>query len=122
MAYETRLEALGDARIGLWDTVASAQRTGSLDSAMREIEATSLGELVESLPDLRAIGFNGATSAKIGRRTLGETNLALVDLPSSSPAHAAMTYAAKEQRWKSLQQFLSDPCDAGVAMPDSGAS
>ena len=54
MAYEARLEALVQAGIGLWDTVASATRAGSLDSALRDIQAAALGELVDSLPDLRA--------------------------------------------------------------------
>lgn len=119
--YEARLAALGAAGIGLWDTVASARRSGSLDSAMRDIQAAALSDLIASLPDLRAIAFNGATAAKIGRQTLGDTALALIDLPSSSPAYAAMSFADKAQRWKSLRQFLAAPCDAVAAMPDSKA-
>ena len=106
LSYEVRLAALLGAHLGLWDSVASAQREGSLDSALREMEHNALGDLVASLPGLRAIGFNGATAAKLGRRSLGETALALIDLPSSSPAHAAMTFAEKAQRWKFLREFL----------------
>ena len=46
LGYEARLEALLAARIGLWDTVASAMRTGSLDAAIREAEHNPLTELV----------------------------------------------------------------------------
>ena len=105
--YSARLAALLSAHIGLWDTVASARRDGSLDGALREVERADLPELVATLPALRAIGFNGATAAKIGRRALGETRLTLLDLPSSSPAHAAMTFAEKAERWKSLREFLA---------------
>ena len=105
--YEARLAALLSAQIGLWDTVASARREGSLDGALREVEQAALPELVATLPALRAIGFNGATAARIGRRALGETALTLLDLPSSSPAHAAMTFAEKAERWKSLRKFLA---------------
>ena len=105
--YEARLAALLSAQIGLWDTVASARREGSLDGALREVEQAALPELVATLPALRAIGFNGATAARIGRRALGETALTLLDLPSSSPAHAAMTFAEKAERWKSLREFLA---------------
>ena len=105
--YEARLAALNLANVGLWDTVASARREGSLDGALREVEGNPLGDLVATLPTLRAIGFNGATAAKIGRRALGETQIALIDLPSSSPAHARMSIAEKAQRWKSLRQFLA---------------
>ena len=104
--YGARLVALGAAGIGLWDTVASARRAGSLDSAMRDIQAAALDELVATLPALRAVAFNGATAARIGRRALGATPLTLVDLPSSSPAHAAMTVAEKAKRWKFLREFL----------------
>ena len=107
LEYDARLEALFSARIGLWDTVASARREGSLDGALRGVERADLPELVTTLPALRAIAFNGATAAKIGRRALGETALTLLDLPSSSPAHAGMTFAEKAERWKSLREFIA---------------
>ena len=105
--YHARLAALARVGVGLWDTVASARREGSLDGALREVEGNLLGDLVASLPALRAIGFNGATAAKIGRKALGELTLTLIDLPSSSPAHARMSFAQKAERWKSLGQFLA---------------
>ena len=107
LAYELRLEALLAAGVGLWDTVASAVRRGSLDAAIREAEHAPLADLVATLPRLRAVGFNGKTSAKIGRPQLAGTNLALIDLPSSSPAHASMLYSEKLQRWLALQEFLA---------------
>lgn len=107
--YPRRLEALAQARIGLWDVVASAHRRGSLDSAMRGIEANPLADLVRTLPDLRAVAFNGATSAKVGRKALAQkSSLTLIDLPSSSPAHAAMTYTDKAARWAVLADVLAD--------------
>ena len=104
--YEARLEALREAKVGLWDTVASALRTGSLDAALREVESGALADLIATLPELRAVGFNGATSARLGRRAIGETALALIDLPSSSPAYAAMPFAEKAQIWGRLREFL----------------
>ena len=105
--YDERLAALRNARIGLWDTIASATRVGSLDAAIRDAALAPLAKLAASLPALRAIGFNGATAARIGRKTLGATELALIDLPSSSPAFAAMHVADKAERWKSLRQILA---------------
>ena len=104
--YDDRLSALLAGHVGLWDTVASARREGSLDVALREGRHAALPELVATLPALRAIGFNGATAAKIGRKALGETALTLIDLPSSSPAHARMTFAEKAERWKSLREYI----------------
>ena len=107
LAYEERLKALLDAKVGLWDTVAAATRDGSLDSAIRLHEASDLAALVATLPNLRAIGFNGAKSAAIGRRQLGEASgLALIDLPSSSPAYASLGFEQKREAWLALAAYL----------------
>lgn len=107
LAYEDRLEALLDARIGLWDTVAAATREGSLDAAIRLHEASDLAALAATLPELRAIGFNGARSAAIGRRQMGGApGLVLIDLPSSSPAYASLPFARKREAWLRLADYL----------------
>jgi TDG/mug DNA glycosylase family protein len=108
LPYPDRLEALRAARIGVWDVIASASRRGSLDAAIRAPEHADLAALVARLPDLRAIGFNGATAAKAGRRLLAAPGgPALMDLPSSSPAHAGMPYAEKLARWSVLADYLA---------------
>lgn len=104
--YEARLAALLDAGVGLWDTVAKASREGSLDSNIRLHAASDLKALVATLPALRAIAFNGGTSARIGRRELaGVEDVALVDLPSSSPAYT-IPFADKLARWLALRDYL----------------
>jgi TDG/mug DNA glycosylase family protein len=108
LSYDARLEALLDARIGLWDTVAAATRKGSLDADIRLHEASDLAALAGTLPDLRAIAFNGGTSARIGRKQLGDAaGLALVDLPSSSPAYASLSFEKKQAVWLRLRDYLS---------------
>ncbi|CAN5260492.1 DNA-deoxyinosine glycosylase [soil metagenome] len=109
MTYERRLAALVDAGIGLWDVVASAERPGSLDAAIRDAEPADLVRLVSGLPALQAIAFNGALAARLGRRILGEegclrSGVALIDLPSSSPAHAR-PLAEKALRWMALSVY-----------------
>jgi hypoxanthine-DNA glycosylase len=107
LSYEARLEALTDAGVGVWDTVGSARRAGSLDGAIRDIAANDLRALTASLPELRAVGFNGGTAARIGRSALAGSTLALVDLPSSSPAYCRVTLAEKSERWIALREFLA---------------
>lgn len=106
-AYAERLRALKSYGVGLWDVLASAQRSGSLDAAIRSPEAADLVTLVSSLPDLQVVAFNGATAAKIGRRILSVKSgaLELVELPSSSPAHAALSLAAKTEIWRERLGF-----------------
>lgn len=110
LPYPARLEALVAARIGLWDVIATAERPGSLDAAIRAPEHADLVGLVARLPELRAIGFNGRTAAKAGRRQLGALpdGPELLDLPSSSPAHAGLSFEAKRARWSALARYLPD--------------
>ena len=104
--YEARLEALLAARVGLWDVVASATRNGSLDGAIRGHKPNELAALTRTLPQLRAVAFNGGTSARIGRMAFGEeVPFELVPLPSSSPA-LTMPYHEKLERWLALRAFL----------------
>ena len=105
--YDARVAALRAARIGLWDTIASARRDGSLDAAIREVEHNPLAELAASLPDLRAVAFNGAKSAAIGMRLLADSGVAMLPLPSSSPANASIRLADKEKLWAALADFLA---------------
>ena len=104
--YPERLALLAATGIGLWDVVADAVRHGSLDGAIRDHRPNDLTTLVASLPALRAIGFNGATAARIGRKMIGDrAGLILRDLPSSSPAYTR-AYAEKLQDWIKIRQFL----------------
>jgi hypoxanthine-DNA glycosylase len=104
--YEARLQALLDARVGLWDSVGTASRDGSLDAAIRDHRPNRLAELAQSLPELKAVGFNGGTSAKIGVKALaGATPAALIVLPSSSPAYT-LAFEKKLEAWLQLRDHL----------------
>lgn len=106
LEYDARLASLREAGIALWDAVASAEREGSLDTAIREAEHAPLAQLVGTLPHLRAVAFNGRKSAAISRPQLAGAELALIDLPSSSPAYASMPLERKEALWARLADFL----------------
>jgi hypoxanthine-DNA glycosylase len=107
MAYDDRLAALLEARVGLWDTVGSATRRGSLDGAIRLNSANHLPTLVDTLPELRAVGFNGGKSAALGVPQLsGRPDLALIPLPSSSPAYTR-PFEEKLAEWMKLAPYLS---------------
>jgi hypoxanthine-DNA glycosylase len=100
--YEDRLRTLLDHGVGLWDVTREAERRGSLDGAIRNAKANDLIGLIETLPSLRTVGFNGGTAARIGRKVLaGREGLDLVDLPSSSPAYT-LAFAEKAAAWGRL--------------------
>ena len=107
LPYDDRVTALVAAGVGLWDVIASAERPGSLDAAIRQPEAADLRGLVQGLPALRAVAFNGGTAARLGRAVLADPpGLALIDLPSSSPTHAR-PFADKAAAWAVLAEPLA---------------
>jgi double-stranded uracil-DNA glycosylase len=106
LPYEARLESLLTHSVGLWDVIAEAERKGSLDANIRNESHNALEELVQTLPALRAVAFNGGTAARIGRKRLRlfTNRLVLVDLPSSSPTNT-QAFSVKLQAWKALVNF-----------------
>jgi len=106
LAYRDRLAALVGCGIGLWDVVQSANRVGSLDTALRDVAARDLDALSARLPLLRVMAFNGAAAYRIGQRQMrGDAAVTLVRLPSSSPAHT-MPIADKLAQWRELRSWL----------------
>ena len=112
--YAARLDHLAARGIALWDVVADATRSGSLDGAIRSARANQLAEFVATHPRLAAIGFNGRTAAAIGRRARGRVGgIALIDLPSSSAAFTR-PLAEKMVDWAVLGGFAAMPISATV--------
>jgi len=113
LPYAERLATLRAHTIGLWDVIDEATRHGSLDAAIRDHRPNDLVRLIETLPDLRAIAFNGATAARLGRKALAglSRDVALIDLPSSSPAYT-LPLARKAEAWSVLLSKMSGPSPA----------
>lgn len=111
LPYAERVVALNAAGVGLWDVIASCERTGSLDSAIiKSTEAyNDLGRLIGEHPELRAICFNGAKAHGAFMRGLAPSlerispgRLRFVPLPSTSPANASFTLERLALAWSIL--------------------
>ncbi|MCB6182186.1 DNA-deoxyinosine glycosylase [Leeia sp. TBRC 13508] len=101
--YPERLSALLSAQIGLWDVVAKAQRKGSLDNDIREATHNSLGGLIETLPALKLVVFNGKTAGKAASQL--PEGLAHLVLPSTSPAYT-LPFKEKLAAWLAIKDYL----------------
>jgi TDG/mug DNA glycosylase family protein len=107
LAYAERGRRLVAARIALWDVCAAAQRPGSLDSAIvaRSVIVNDFAAFYRAHPGIRLVCFNGRTAEALYRRRVlprlsaAPRRLPLVVLPSTSPAHAALSPAEKLGRW-----------------------
>jgi double-stranded uracil-DNA glycosylase len=108
LPYEERLRALRQARIALWDVCASAQRIGSLDSAIKQHAANDFESFFVAHPRIELVCFNGKKAAALYRSSvLGTLPAAMQRLPlqvlaSTSPANASSRYEDKLHQWSSV--------------------
>lgn len=107
LSYPCRLEALLHHGVGLWDVVADAYRSGSLDSQIRDRQENDLVGLLKRFPQVHTLAFNGGTAARLGIKKLGKqaSTYRIVFLPSSSPAYT-LSFADKLAQWHKLRETL----------------
>jgi hypoxanthine-DNA glycosylase len=114
LPYDERLEALKRNRVALWDVVHRCHRPGSLDADIRHetVEANDLPAFFEAHPHIRAVFFNGRTAETLYRRHVLPRldhpwrQLPRRALPSTSPAHAARSFADKRAAWRPILDAL----------------
>ncbi|MGB5580655.1 MAG: DNA-deoxyinosine glycosylase [Woeseia sp.] len=104
--YKTRIVKLNARGIALWDVLGASRRKGSLDSAIDAASAVpnDFAKFFARHPRVELVAFNGKTAARLYRRhvagQLSERQAEFVTLPSTSPAHAAISYAEKLRQWQ----------------------
>lgn len=110
--YLDRKKMLTRHGLALWDVLKSAERIGSLDSAIRNPQVNDFAGFLEDNPSIRAIAFNGQKARDLFRRyvlkssSMKALDTALVSLPSSSPLHT-VTLETKLAAWREqLQSFI----------------
>ena len=102
LPYPGRLRRLLGHGVGLWDVLGECERVGSLDSAIRKPAANDFDRLRELCPRLATVGFNGQASGKFAPQ-FAAAGYRTVVLPSSSPAHMAMSCEQKLDVWSRLR-------------------
>ena len=101
MPYASRLDAIRERGLGIWDVYAACLREGSLDSAIEAAEHNDLASLKRHAPGLQAIAHNGGESARSMRIT-SSLGLPVYRLPSTSPANASWSFDRKLAAWRQV--------------------
>lgn len=106
--YARRKAALTAAGIALWDVIGSCVRPGSLDAAIDDdsIVANDFAAFLAAHARIERVCFNGRKAEAAWRRHVEGTlppgrKPETLLLPSTSPAHAGMSYLRKLQVWRS---------------------
>lgn len=106
LAYAERARRVEASALGVWDVYASCRRSGSLDSAITDAQLNDFAALRTRCPRLMAVAHNGAESAR-HRRHFELLGLAVLRLPSTSPAHARLSVEQKAAVWRdALSPYL----------------
>jgi len=114
LAYDERVARLNAQGIALWDVLRACERPGSLDASIvrGSEQANDFAGFLDRHPRLQAIALNGAAARdafhRHARPRLGKRldTVQLIALPSTSPANAGLSLAAKRAAWQALQAFV----------------
>ena len=111
LEYQKRLQTLRENHIALWDVIEACYRPGSLDSNISPdgLATNNFIGFFEKHPNISHVYFNGQKAASLFRNKVQaelDAQPGYTTLPSTSPANAAMNYAAKLEAWSVLKQDL----------------
>ncbi len=113
-AYEQRCATLLKCGIALWDVLRQSVRPGSMDADidLDTAECNDFDGFLAAHRHIALIGFNGKKAAQLFRRfaVVDKAHLPgrIETLPSTSPAHASMTYNDKLAKWRGAIGRASD--------------
>lgn len=115
--YAERCRELRVRRVAVWDVLKSCTRPGSLDASIvpSSVLVNDFAGFFDTHPAIRLICFNGAAADQAYRRhvlpTLSDAaaSITLCRLPSTSPAHAAMTLRQKTAAWGEALSRVGEP-------------
>lgn len=108
LPYPARCEALRNAGVALWDVLRACERRGSADAAIRRAtqEANDIAGFLRQHRGIRAVFLNGTKAEDCFRRfaapSLQGFALRCERLPSTSPAHAGMSFERKLAAWRAV--------------------
>ncbi|MEE3808064.1 MULTISPECIES: DNA-deoxyinosine glycosylase [Lysinibacillus] len=110
--YVKRIALLKHNAIGLWDTIETCEREGSLDAAIRNEKPNDFQTLFEEYPNIQLVLFNGAKAFEVFKKHIGLELLeerAYKKMPSTSPIPGKniKSFAEKLEDWRIIQSYLS---------------
>lgn len=90
--------------IGLWDVIASCERSNSSDTNLKNILPNDFKKLLTNYPNIKVIAFTGKKAFDLFQKYFKDLPIEKAVLPSTSPAHAAIT---KEEKTILYKKFLN---------------
>ncbi len=107
--YDIRKEVVLKNNIAVWDVLKVCVRKGSLDSAIEQEVPNDFNAFLAAHPNIEHIFFNGQKAAHYFKKYVTvSAKYTLHTLPSTSPAHAGMSFEQKRVAWQMIQQVSAN--------------
>lgn len=110
--YEERVRYVSEARVALWDVLASCARQGSLDADIdpRSAVPNDFADFFVRHQEIERVCFNGRAAESLFLRHVRPQlprpwRFDCVVLPSTSAANAATSFADKARQWSEALRF-----------------
>jgi len=105
--------ALEKCHVALWDMIASRSfQTGAMDRDIRDPVLNDIPTFLRTHPTIRFIGLNGGKAAECFKKVIHEapfpsSPIAVMRLPSTSPANATYSFRQKLEQWRVILDCLA---------------
>jgi double-stranded uracil-DNA glycosylase len=107
--YPAKLAFAMTNRVALWDVCMMGEREASADATIRCEIPNAIDRLLDAHPSIRAVAFNGTGACRLyDRHFPRRPGLTYLAMPSTSPAHARLDFAAKLARWTTLREIVAE--------------
>ncbi|MDR1195699.1 MAG: DNA-deoxyinosine glycosylase [Endomicrobium sp.] len=105
--YEIRKNLLKNNGIALWDTIASCEREGSSDTAIKNIVYNNIEGFLKDNKSVKAIFLNSKFAYKAFTRAVkNDIERQIFVMPSTSPANT-VKYEKKLEQWAKVKEFVN---------------
>ena len=109
LPYHRRVAALRRANLALWDVLKRCERDGSFDAAIvpSSEEPNAIAEMLDRCTSINVVLLNGRKAGASFRRHLRTVSTPeTLELPSTSPANARLTFEQKLAAWRVVCDYL----------------
>ncbi|AWG26177.1 DNA-deoxyinosine glycosylase [Flavobacterium kingsejongi] len=105
--YTIKKALLKTHHIALWDVLEFCERTGSLDSNIKNEIANDFNTFYKQYPQIEHVFFSSKNAAKYYDEYVGRhTGIQYTTLPSPSGANASKSFLQKLEEWKAIYEAL----------------
>lgn len=105
--YAEKKQLLIENDIALWDVLEFCERTGSLDSNIKNEKANDFKSFYKKYPNIKHVFFSSKNASNYYDKYVGRrSDIPYTILPSPSGANASKSFLQKLEEWKAIMEAL----------------